>query len=309
VQAPIGSASTPQLAAAVSNAGGLGSLAVSWRDLATTRDLIGRTQELTSLPFAVNVVLAWPQAERVDAALAAGVKVIWTAWGAPVTFEPAVHAAGARLVHTVGSVDDGLSAIEAGVDVIVAQGREAGGHVLGTVPWRELVTALRDRAPEQTLLVAGGMANGADLRAAIEAGADGAVFGTRFLCALEADAHPVYQEAIVSAGSGDTVLTDLFDKGWPGAPHRVLRNSTVRLWESAGRPPPGHRPGESDHVATGGDGSPIERYSDTIPTKQLSGDLEALALYAGESSARVSAVRTAGEIVEEIAAELADGGI
>jgi nitronate monooxygenase len=89
----------------------------------------------------------------------------------------------------------------------------------------------------------------------------------------------------------------------------VLRNSTVRLGESAGRPPPGHRPGESDHVATGGDGSPIERYSDTIPTKQLSGDLEALALYAGESSARVSAVRTAGEIVEEIAAELADGGI
>jgi nitronate monooxygenase len=302
VQAPIGSATTPELAAGVSNAGALGSLAVSWRDLQATEDIIRRTQALTPHPFAVNVVLAWPQAERIEIALESGVPIIWTAWGAPTTAERAVHAAGAHLIHTVGTVADGLAAAEAGVDVIVTQGREAGGHVLGTLPWLALLSGVRELLPDQTLLVAGGMADGRDLRTAIDAGADGAVLGTRFLCATEADVAPAYQDAIINAGEGDTVLTDLFDKGWPGAMHRVIRNSTVRMWEVAGQPPPGRRPGERDRVATDAKGSPVERYSDTIPTRQTTGDLEALALYAGESSAKIDAVRPAAEIVSEIAA-------
>jgi len=104
----------------------------------------------------------------------------------------------------------------------------------------------------------------------------------------------------LNAAEGDTMLTMLFDKGWPGAPHRVLRNSTVRLWEAAGCPEAGFRPGEHDTVAVASDGSAIERYSDTIPTRTTTGDVEALALYAGESSGRIHDVRPAGQIIEDL---------
>jgi nitronate monooxygenase len=93
------------------------------------------------------------------------------------------------------------------------------------------------------------------------------------------------------------VLTHLFDKGWPGAAHRVLRNSTIRMWEAAGCPAPGSRPGEHDQVAATLGGAPIERYSDVIPSLGVTGDLEALALYAGETAARINDVLPASEIV------------
>lgn len=103
---------------------------------------------------------------------------------------------------------------------------------------------------------------------------------------------------------GDTVLTSIFDKGWPDAPHRVLRNSTVRMWEAAGRPASGARPGEDDQIALGADDVPVERHSDVIPTRGMRRDLEALALCAGESWARIHDVRAAGDIVRQLVREL-----
>lgn len=114
----------------------------------------------------------------------------------------------------------------------------------------------------------------------------------------------IYQQSIVAASSGDTVLTSVFDKGWPDAPHRVLRNSTVRMWEAAGRPPAGARPGEHDRIAVSADNVPVERYSDVIPTRDMRGELEALALYAGESATRIHDVLPADAIVRQLVREL-----
>ena len=308
VQAPIGSATTPELAAAVSSAGALGAISITWRALAEVDRVIRRTASLTQQPFAANVVLAWPQERRIALALEAGARILWTFWGDPRPHAATAHAAGALLIHTIGSVEEAESAIDAGVDVLVTQGVEAGGHVRGATRWRELLARTIEKAPGIPVVVAGGIATGADVVSALRAGADGACLGTRFVCSREADASPVYQQRIIAATSEDTLLTCLFDKGWSGAPHRVLRNSTVRMWEAAGRPPPGARPGEHDRVAVGAEGTPVERYSDVIPTSRVTGELEALALYAGESCARVHDVAPAADIVGRLAQELVAAG-
>lgn len=300
VQAPIGSATTPELASAVSNAGGLGMLAITWSSPSEVVKLLERTFNLTDRPFGVNVVLEWPQDTRVSLALESGVRIISTTWGDPTPYLPAVHEAGALLVHTVGSLREALRAAVAGVDVLVAQGVEAGGHVRGATSSIDLLASILERLPDLPVVLAGGIATARDIVAALSAGAAGVWLGTRFLCSSEANVSEVYQQAILDAAEGDTVLTMLFDKGWPGARHRVLRNSTVRAWEAAGSPEGALRPGEHDTVALTADGAAIERYSDVIPTRTMTGNLEALALYAGESAARIHDVRPAGQIIEDL---------
>lgn len=302
VQAPIGSATCPELAAAVSNAGGLGMLAASWRSTSDLRLLIQRTRTLTNRPFGVNVVLEWDQAERVAVCLAGGVRIISTFWGDPASFVQLIHDRGASLVHSVGSVEEATRAAEIGVDVVVAQGFEAGGHVRGRTPLRELLVAVIAAVDPIPVVAAGGIASGREAVELLAMGAAGVWVGTRFLCSREAHVHPVYRNAILSAGSADgghTVHGEIFTRGWERAPHRVLRNSTVAKWLEAGGPAPGSRPGEGEIVAWQADGTPIERYSDTIPLPGATGEVEALALYAGEGVSRITRVQPAAEIVAE----------
>ena len=116
--------------------------------------------------------------------------------------------------------------------------------------------------------------------------------------------HPVWQEAILAAQAGDTVYCTLFDVGWPDAPHRVLRNSTVRAWEAAGRPEPGARPGEGETVART-DGRELVRYSDEVALRRTEGDIEALALYAGQGVGTIDRVEAAAEVTTRIGSALA----
>jgi nitronate monooxygenase len=140
--------------------------------------------------------------------------------------------------------------VECGVDVVIAQGSEAGGHVRGKVATMPLIPAVVDAVGPVPVIAAGGIADGRGLAAAMALGASGAWIGTRFLASNEAVIHPHYRERIFRATENDTVyLEELFDIGWPKAPHRVLRNSTVAAWEAAGRPVTGQRPGEGQVVA------------------------------------------------------------
>ncbi len=303
VQAPIGSASTPELAAAVSGAGGLGTLALSWLRPAQVRDRLRATRELTPRPFGANLVLAWPQFERLAACLQERVAVVSTFWGDPGPYVEQVHAGGALHVHTVGSVDEARQAVAAGVDVIVAQGWEAGGHVRGTVSTLALVPMVVDAVHPVPVLAAGGIADGRGLAAALALGAAAGWVGTAFLLADEASAHPDYQARIAAAQSGDTVHSALFDGGWPDAPHRTLRNSTIDAWERAGRPRPGSRPGEGDVVVTARNGAAVPRYSDVMPTPGMVGDVEPMALYAGQGVGLVRERAPAAEITRRLVAE------
>ncbi len=310
VQAPIGSVSCPELAAAVSDAGGLGMLAVTWRDLDETRTVIEETQAATDAPFGVNLVLdpearQRPTADHLDACLDAGVEIVSFAFGDGSAYVDRVHDAGRLVMQTVGSVAEAETAIDAGVDVLVAQGWEAGGHVQSDVATMPLVPQIADAAAEDDVPVvaAGGIADGRGVAAALALGADGAWLGTRFVAAEEAAAHQEYKRSVGQAPSEATVHSQLFDKGWPGTDHRTLRNSTVEDWIAAGKPPAGDRPGEDETVASDAAGNPVERYGDDPPLPDMEGNVEALPMYAGQSAGLATDVLPADEIVSTLVDE------
>jgi nitronate monooxygenase len=305
VQAPVGGITTPALAAAVSEAGGLGMLSITWRDPDALRILLRQTRALTSKPFAVNLVLEWDPAERLAIALEEGVRIVSFFWGDPAPWVDQVHAAGGLVLHTAASAEEARRVADAGVDAVVAQGWEAGGHVWGEVSTLALVPRVVDAVVPVPVVAAGGIVDGRGLAAVLALGAGAAWMGTRFLLAEEAATHPVYREAVIAADETTTAYSSLFDGGWPDAPLRALRNSTWATWRAAGEPPPGARPGEGDVVATGEDGRAIERYSNDAPVVGASGDIAAMVLYAGQGVGLARRIQPAGEIVREVAEEAA----
>jgi nitronate monooxygenase/enoyl-[acyl-carrier protein] reductase II len=305
VQAPIGSATTSELVAAVSGAGALGMLALTWVNEREAADRVRRVRQVTDRPFGVNLVLEFP----IDAVLATcldlGVSVISTSWGDPARISPRVHAANALHLHTVGTADEARRAVDAGVDVIVAQGWEAGGHVCGQVTTMVLVPAVVDVVDPVPVIAAGGIGDGRGLAAVLALGAQAGWLGTRFLTATEAGTHEVYRRRVRDAAPQDAVYTRCFDGGWPDAPHRAIANSTLARWAAANHPVAPGRPGESDVVATDARGDVHWRYGDMIPLRGMTGELEAMALYAGQSVGLVHDSAPATEIVATIAAQAA----
>jgi nitronate monooxygenase len=306
VLAPMGGAVTPTLAAAVSNAGGLGLLPLTWTPPAEIAAIVDETRQRTKHPFGVNLGLAWDQSDRLAATLAAGVRVVSFFWGDATGVIAEAREAGAIVFVTVGTADEGRAAAAAGADVVVAQGWEAGGHVWGTVSTLALVPRVVDAVAPVPVVAAGGIADGRGLAAVLALGAVGAWVGTRFLAATEAAIHPDYRRRIVAASEADTFYGTLFDRGWPDAPHRTLRNSTVEAWEQAGRPASGSRPGEDDEPASRPDGSPINRYASSTPTATMSGDIEPLPHWAGQGVGLVTRDETADEIVQSLVTEAED---
>jgi NAD(P)H-dependent flavin oxidoreductase YrpB (nitropropane dioxygenase family) len=303
VLAPMGGAVTPTLAASVSNAGGLGMLPLSWTSPEEIATVIDETRELTDRPFGVNLGLAWDQRERLEAAIAADVSVVSFFWGDASAVVREARNADVVVFVTVGTSEEARAAAAAGADVVVAQGWEAGGHVWGTVSTLALVPRVVDAVAPVPVVAAGGIADGRGLAAVLALGAAGAWVGTRFLSAHEAAIHPDYRHRLLAAGESDTFYGTLFDRGWPDAPHRTLRNSTVEAWEQAGQPSSGSRPGEDDEPASRSDGSPINRYASSTPTAAMTGDIEPLPHWAGQGVGLVTRQEPAADIVRSLVAE------
>lgn len=304
VQAPLGGAVPPKLAAAVSNAGALGTLPLWGADVELLRKVVRETRALTPKPFAVNLNMQFPQEERLAACLDEGVPVISFFWRDPGPLVRRAKDAGAVVMHSIGSAEDARRAVDIGVDIVVAQGWEAGGHVRGSVATLPLVPAVVDAVGSTPVIAAGGIADGRGMAAALALGAAGVWIGTRFLASEEIAIHPEYQRRVLDARETDTVhCADLFDVSWPDAPHRVLRNSTVNNWEAAGRPASGKRPGEGQVIATSKSRGDIVRYRSYTPGPDATGDIEALSMWAGQSAALVRKVQPAADIVREISNE------
>jgi nitronate monooxygenase len=306
VQAPIGGLATPEVASAASEAGALGMLAMTWDEPQDIDVRLRRMRELTDRPFGVNLILRTGQEERLRRCLDGGVRLFSFFWGDPSSLIPVAHAGGALVMHTVGSAAEARRVVDAGVDIVVAQGWEAGGHVRGEVATMALVPAVVDVVGGGTPVVAaGGIADGRGLAAALALGASAGWLGTRFAASAEAQAHPRYQELLLSATETSTFHGTVFDGGWPDAPHRTLRNSTIDAWEQAGRPPSGSRPGEGEPLAIDAHGDPVLRYQSTSPRAELRGDIDALSLWAGQSVGLVHEILPVRDIVERIAVEAA----
>lgn len=303
IQAPVGTAACPELAAAVSNAGGLGMLALTWHEPEGVRAAIRKTRALTSRPFGVNLVLIADHTGRMRICREEGVRIMSFFWGDPAVLIAQAHEAGALVMQTVASAAQASQARANGVDILVAQGGEAGGHIRGEVASMPLIPQVVDAAAGLPVVAAGGIADGRGMAAALALGAAGVWVGTRFVASEESAAHPEYKARLVAARDTDTVRTGLFDIGWPDAPHRVLRNSTFDVWEAAGSPPAPGRPAEGETIARRPDGEPIVRYGIALPRRGMTGDLEAMPLYAGQGVGLVREVLPAAEIVRRMTAE------
>ena len=298
-QAAIGSLANVRLAAAVADAGGLGLVSVAGLppDLLTNvlRDLRSRTRGATgcnfTMPFVEDDV-----AECVTIA-AQHVRVIDFFWGEPdEALVSTVHRHGALACWQIGSVEEAAAAERAGCDFIIAQGIEAGGHVRGRIGVLPLLGRVLD-AVHIPVLAAGGIADGRGLAAVLAAGAAGARIGTRFVASVEADAHPIYVQALIDASAEDTVYTDRFSVDWPNAPHRVLRSSI-----EAAEAFDGDIVGERTNRYTG-QRFPVKRWAIGTALRTTTGAIEAMALWAGEGVGSVQALQPAGHIVPEIVAE------
>jgi len=301
IQAPM--AAVPQLAAAVSNAGALGMVTLTWSDDAGA--VVRDTAALTGRPFGGNFILTSDHHRRLDQALAAGLRIVSFMWGDPTAYVNPVHDAGGLVLHTVGSAAEARRAVAAGVDVIVAQGWEAGGHVWGTVATLPLVPAVVDAVAPVPVIAAGGIGDARGVAAVLALGAQAAWLGTRFLLAREMPLHQDYRHALIAAAETDPQwYPDLYDIGWPDAPHRALRNSTAAAWEAAGRPPDGQRPGQGEVIAHFASGDPILRYETAAPMAGTTGQIEALSLWAGQSVALATQPQSAADIITELTSRL-----
>jgi nitronate monooxygenase len=304
VQAGMGGGlSRHELAAAVSEAGGLGTIAVNGAD--SIRRELARARALTGKPLAVNLLL--PFARRDWFAAAGEAEVVVTFWGRPR------HRAPGFWMHQCGSVAEARAAQAAGADAAILQGVEAGGHVRGALPALELLERARAALPAgYPLLLAGGIAEREDVARALEAGAAAAVAGTRFLLSEESRAHPAYRQRLL--GARETMLTKLFGTGWP-APHRVVANAATDHW--LGDDPRGPRLNRVLNRLS----APGARYLPTalqqrIARAQRPGSrllspqgptddgpatlLDAGPLYAGETVARIDSIGPAAELVHAL---------
>lgn len=288
-----GSTSVP-LVAAVSNAGGLGTLGIARTPAEQIPKDISAIRETTTGPFGVNFLLFVAREPAIDAALKARPPVFSAAWARAdqdlrVLFGRA-HEAGSQVMYMVGTVPEALRAKAAGADVIVAQGTEGGGHV-GWMASMAVLPMIVDAVGSTPVLAAGGIADGRGLAAALALGAQGALLGTRFLATQESPLHPNFKQAVLDSDGHDTVLTEIPDIAranvWPGAMARSRRNAFIerwagREWELRARQP---------EV-----GAALDRARET-------GDVDNASLLIGQDAGLIHDIPPAGEIVERLVAE------
>ena len=296
----------PHLTAAVSNAGGCGVLGMGGLPAPFIQEQIRQVRTLTDRPFGVNIILPLLREGQIETCLAEAVPLLVLFWGDPEPYMKEAQRAGTKVFLQVGSVEEALTAVNAGVDGIIAQGVEAGGHVKSTTSLSTLVPAMVEAVGPVPVIAAGGIATGRGVVAALTLGAQAVSMGTRFVASEEVQVIQAYKQRIVDSTAEDTVYTTLFDVGWPEAAHRVLRNTAMDEWEAAGCPASGQRPGEGGVIGTMPmAGTPVElpKYGIFPPMPGFAGDLEQTALYAGESCRLIHDIKPAGHIVRDIMAE------
>jgi nitronate monooxygenase len=291
-QAGMGGTASAELATAVSNAGALGMLGMPTVPAPAVAAALEAVAGRTAGVFGINFLMPFLDRDAVAAA-APRARVVEFFYGDPdPPLVDLVHQGGALASWQVGSLDEAVLAADAGCDLVVAQGSEAGGHVRGRLGLLALLDLVLD-AVSVPVVAAGGIGSGRGVAAVLAAGAAGARVGTRFAAAAEADVHPAYRDALMAARAEDSVLTTTFSFLWPDAPHRVLRSSmdaALSLTDDI--------VGEVE--LSEGTRVPVRRLSPPSPGRTATGHIAAMPHYAGQSVGQVRRPQSAADIVEEL---------
>lgn len=288
--APMGDTAGGRLAAAVSDAGGLGLIGGGYADPAWLQQALSDAGSSRIGVGFITFALA-KRPEALGIALEAEVPAVLLSFGDPRPFADAVHASGALLICQVQTSDEIGAAVEAGADVLVAQGQDAGGHGRPDRGTMALVPSVVDRVHPTPVVAAGGIADGRGLAAALVLGAAGVSLGTRFLATTEAISSPAEAAALVASRSEDTVRTSVFDvirgPAWPeGHDGRALGNDLVDQWHD-----------RIDEAAHSRDDL-AAAYRATAPE-----DLSQRVVWAGEGLDLVTQIEPAAAVVERIVTE------
>lgn len=290
----MGTATTAPLVIAVSNAGGLGTLGTSAFDASTLDSEITAIREGTDKPFGINHLLFQIKEEMYAVTLRKKPAVIAFAWArqdqALRDYFQRAHDAGSKVMYMAGEVPEAVRAAEAGADIIVAQGTEAGGHV-GWMASLPLVPMLVKAVAPLPVLSAGGIADGHGLVAALALGAEGVLLGTRFMATPEAPIHPNFKQAIVKSNGHDTVLTEIPDlanqRVWPGAMSRAQRNQFIERW--AGR-----------EWAVRQNASEIGKQ---VAAARAAGDVDNASISFGQDAGLIDSIKSVSQVVGDIVTE------
>lgn len=289
--APMGWISGGRLAAAVSNAGGLGLIGGGYGDPAWLHQELDLVRAATERQWGVGFITWHADRVSVELALSYNPSTVFLSFGDPLTYASLIKGAGCALICQVQEVEEARRAVAAGADLIVAQGSEAGGHgaIRATLP---LVPAVVDAVAPVPVLAAGGIADGRGLAAALMLGAQGAVLGTRFFAAAEALVHARAQAKVVAAHASDTVRTRVFDPprgfNWPEEfTARAIRNDFSDRWH--GR--------EVELAAV------LDVETEAFARAVREGDFDTAHVFAGEAVDLIDAVEPAGDLVRRIGKE------
>jgi NAD(P)H-dependent flavin oxidoreductase YrpB (nitropropane dioxygenase family) len=285
---------TAPLVAAVSNAGGLGTLGIARTPAEQIPKDIAAIRAATQAPFGVNFLLFIARDASIEAALKARPPVLSFAWARDDQdlrgYFDGAHAAGSRVMYMAGTVPEALRAKEAGADIIVAQGTEGGGHV-GWMASMVIVPMIVDAVGSTPVLAAGGIADGRGLAAALALGAQGVLLGTRFLATQESPLHPNFKQAVLDSDGHDTVLTEIPDIAratvWPGAMARARRNAFIERWS-----------GREWELRAQQAAAAAE-----LQQAQQSGDTDYASRLIGQDAGLIHDIPPAGELVERVVAE------
>jgi nitronate monooxygenase len=288
---PMGGVSGGHLAATVSNAGGLGLVGGGYGDPAWLRTELSRMKNATQRPWGVGLITWSASHSVVELVLGYRPHAVMLSFGDPKPYVSAIKAAGCKLICQVQGLEEVRLAQEAGADIIVAQGTEAGGHGGGraTLP---LVPAVVDAVAPTPVVAAGGIADGRGLAAALMLGAHGALIGTRFYASAEALGQDRAKQRIVAAHGNETARTRVFDLirgyAWPPIyPGRAIRNGFMERWD-------GRESNLADAVET-------ERAGYQAAARD--GDYDTAVVWAGEVIDLIKSVESASALVARISAE------
>lgn len=289
---------TPELVAAVSNAGGIGTLGTGPVPAEWLQAAIRDVRKLTKKPFAVNLInertAFGPLTTDDHVAVCAEehVDLVVFFWQLPEpSWVDALQAANVPFVVTVGTIDAIEEAATLPLVGLMLQGIEAGGHVRSELRLEDLLLKARGRYPEQILIGAGGIADAEDVKKVLAWGADAACLGTRFVASVEANAHAEYQRRIIAARASETVVTEIFGPEWPGVPMRVIANRATH-GDVSGCP--------IGNTVLFGQAYELPPNSAVLPMRETTGDFDMMCLAAGESVERIHNVQPVAEIVSQL---------
>ena len=298
------------LGIAVARGGAVGAIAGTLLAPPILKQRISELRAATDGVFHINFLSLFPHDAQLQVCIEEKVPVVSFHFGIPDTkVVRRLQNAGISVWVQVGSVEDARKAHLSGADALIAQGNEAGGHTYAGMPLMALIPAVRDVAREKILIAAGGIADGRGVAAALAAGADGVMLGTRLVATTEANAHKAYKRRLVNATGEDTVITHVYGPEFPAFnPMRVIRNDTISEWEKR----IDELPHDRSHLESigktmfAGQEKEVKPFDSIIPVRETTGDFEQMPMLAGQGVGLVENIEPAQEILEKIMNEAAN---